>query len=176
MRNIITLVVGTAVLLVLSGCGSLNQKVGGPELSKPAMEYANQLSADNSSMSISYGGKELSTSKWGSKLYPIFPAFYWSTIGNFTPEPSYGVRTATILFPVFVLFRDSVYDSLGQRLQYETTFNVDFVIGYEDRVTPSSSDFRTGVLWIPGIGPFLSEPAPNSSSSSGFRSATSSRE
>ena len=72
MRNIITLVAGTAVLLVLSGCGSLNQKVGGPELSKPAMEYANQLSTDSSSMSISYGGKELSTSKWGSKLYPIF--------------------------------------------------------------------------------------------------------
>ena len=155
MRNIITLVAGTAVLLVLSGCGSLNQKVGGPELSQPTMEYAKQMPADGSFMSITYGGKNLSANKWASKVYPIFPVFYWSTLGNFTPEPSYGVRTATILFPVFVLFRDSVYDSLGKRLQYETTFNMDLVIGYEDRVTPSSSDFRTGILWIPGIGPFL---------------------
>jgi uncharacterized protein YceK len=155
MRNIITLVVGSAVLLVLSGCGSLNQKVGGPELSDPAMEYAKQLSADGSSMSMTYGEKNLSTNKWASKAYPIFPVFYWSTLGNFTPEPSYGVRTSTILFPLFVLYRDSLYDKLGKRLQFETTFNMVLIIGYEDRVTPSSSDFRTGVLWIPGIGPFL---------------------
>jgi len=155
MRNLITLMLVSAALLALSGCGSLNQKVGGPELSKETMDYAKTMSADASCMSISYGEKNLSTGKWASKVYPIFPVFYWSTLGNFTPEPSYGVRTSTILFPVFVLYRDSLYDNLGRRLQFETTFNVDFVIGYEDKVTPTSSDFKTGVLWIPGIGPFL---------------------
>ncbi len=155
MHNIINLIMGSTLMLALAGCGTLNQKVGGPELSNSAMEFAKQMPADDSSMSITYNGKELSTNKWGSKAYPIFPVFYWSTIGNFTSEPSYGVRTSTILFPVFVLFRDSLYDNLGKRLQYETTFNMVLLVGYEDRVTPRSSDFRTGVLWIPGIGPFL---------------------
>ncbi|MFA6292254.1 MAG: hypothetical protein WC637_10755 [Victivallales bacterium] len=155
MRKIIALIVGTALLSALAGCGTLNQRVGGPEMSKPTMEFAKTIPEDSSFMCITYDGKALSTNKWSSKVYPIFPVFYWSTLGTFKPEPSYGVRTVTILFPVFVLFRDSVYDSLGKRLQYETTFNMDLVIGYEDRVTPRSSDFRTGVLWIPGIGPFL---------------------
>jgi len=155
VRNIIILMAGAAVLFVLAGCGSLNRKVGGPELSKPAMEFAKQMPSGDSAMSITYGEKQIFTDKWGSKAYPIFPVFYWSTLGNFTPEPSYGVRTATILFPVFVLFRDSAYDNLGQRLQFETTFNMALLIGYEDRVTPRSSEFKTGVLWIPGIGPFL---------------------
>lgn len=156
MRNIITLVAVSVMLLAMTGCGSLNQKVGGPEMPAQTLEFAKTMPADSSYMTITYAEKELSTNKWASKVYPIFPVFYWSTLGSFTPEPSYGVRTATILFPVFVIYRDSVYDARGQRLQLETTFNMDLVLGYEDRVTPrSTNNFKAGVLWIPGLGPFF---------------------
>lgn len=155
MRNVFILAFGIVALMAMSGCGSLNQKVGGPSMPASTLEYANQMQSSSSHMSITSGEKELSTDKWASKVYPVFPIFYWSTLGKFTPEPSYGVRTSTVFFPLFVLVRDSLYDGRGQRLQFETAFNMVFVIGYEDRVTPKSSDFRTGLLWIPGIGPFL---------------------
>ncbi|HBC87541.1 MAG TPA: hypothetical protein DCZ94_11345 [Lentisphaeria bacterium] len=156
MRNIFIVFAGFAVLSVFSGCGTLNQKVGGPQLTAQAMEFAKQIPADSSYMSISYEDKSASTNKWASKVYPIFPVFYWSNLGSFTPPaPDYGVRTATIIFPVFWVWRDSVYNERGERTNSEINFNMDFVLGYEDRVTPKSYDFRCGILWIPGIGPFL---------------------
>ena len=155
MRNIISVYTLSLILVSLTGCGTLNQRVGGPELSTTTIEYAKNIPSDNSYMHITYCEKEYSSNKWASKVYPIFPVFYWSTLGIFTPEPSYGVRTTSILFPVFVLYRDSLYDNRGQRLQLETTFNMDLVLGYEDRVTPKSYDFKTGILWLPGLGPFL---------------------
>ncbi|MFZ2657711.1 MAG: hypothetical protein WAX69_22450 [Victivallales bacterium] len=155
MRNPYIPIVVAAVLLLVAGCGSLSQKVGGPQMSAPSMEFARQIPAGESNFSISCNDKELSTSRWASKAYPVFPVFYWSTLGNFNPATSYGLRTATIFFPVFVVMRDSVYDDKGLRINSEAMFNFALAIGYEDRITPTSSDFKIGLLWIPGIGPFL---------------------
>ncbi|HCE46668.1 MAG TPA: hypothetical protein DET40_24230 [Lentisphaeria bacterium] len=155
MKNLFLALAGAAVLVLVAGCGSLDQKVGGPQMSNPSMDFARQIPAGQSFFSISCDDKELSTSKWASRVYPIFPVFYWSTLGNFSPAPNYGLRTSTIFFPVFVVMRDSIYDDKGLRVNSETMFNFALAIGYEDNITPRSSDFKIGLLWIPGIGPFL---------------------
>ncbi|MEI6055815.1 MAG: hypothetical protein WCR55_07130 [Lentisphaerota bacterium] len=144
------------IIVMLSGCGSLNQKVGGPLLTDQAMQFANQIPADSNYMEISFNGKYITTNNWASKAYPIFPVFYWSNLGVFSsPPPNYGVRTATIVFPLFWVVRDSNYNERGERSNSEISFNLDFVLGYEDQMTPDSYDFNIGILWIPGIGPFL---------------------
>lgn len=137
------------------GCGSLNQQVGGPTLSKPAMEFAGKMPSGGSTMNMTYDVNQLSTSKYATKSYPFFPVFYWSTLGNFEAEKQYGVSTSTLFFPVFYINRESIYNDLGKRQQSDTMFNLALAIGYEDHTTPKSSDFRTGILWIPGIGPLL---------------------
>jgi len=155
MNKMFTMCSGIVLLGLLCSCGSLNQKVGGPKLSPSAIEFADKMQSSGGSFDLSYGEKYLSTSRYATKSYPIFPVFYWSTLGNFESEHYYGVSSATLFAPVFFVVRDSVYDPSGKRIQSETTFNMALAIGYEDHMTPTSSDFRVGLLWIPGIGPFL---------------------
>lgn len=155
MKMFAIMALGSAALMLLSGCGSLDQHVGGPQLSQPAMAFVDQVPSSGSTMGISYGQKDFSTSKWGSAVYPVFPVFYWNTLGKFSPAPGYGVRTVTIFFPLFLVMRDSSYDPQGKRLQYDSTFNMLCVLWYEDHSTPKSSDFKAGILWIPGLGPFI---------------------
>ncbi len=155
MCKIISAALSVAFVLLFAGCGSLSQSVGGPKMPNSAMEFAKQMPAGGSSFSITYNYNELTTKTWASKVYPVFPVIYWSTLGNFNPTPNYGVRSSTIIFPVFFVVRDSVYDEKGLRINSESRFNLAFVLGYEDKMTPKSSDFRIGLLWIPGIGPFF---------------------
>ena len=150
-----TIFLAALAIGMFSGCGSLHETVGGPQLSARALDFAGKMPSSGGSFDLSYGEKCLSSHRYATKSYPIFPVFYWSTLGNFETEKQYGVSTATLFVPVFFVMRDSVYDRAGKRLQSETVFNLALAIGYEDRQTPSSSDFRTGLLWIPGIGPFL---------------------
>ncbi|MFA7232167.1 MAG: hypothetical protein WC071_12925 [Victivallaceae bacterium] len=155
MYKLVLVIACAAIAAALTGCGSLNRKVGGPEMPESLVEFAKAMPEGRSKMSIDFGEKELLTNRWASKVYPIFPVFYWSTLGSFEQNEKFGVRTVTTFFPLFIVMRDSVYNQSGQRTKWDTFFNLALVLWYEDNMTPESSDFKTGILWIPGIGPLI---------------------
>lgn len=155
MKKIIIFTVPLLLGLMLCSCGSLEHPIGGKQLSESNLAFAKTMPVDDSRMTITYDGKEMSTDQWASQVVPPFPVLYWAVFGNFDQGKHYGLRKFATFVPVFFVTRNQVFDDKGARLQSEIEVLFALTLWYKDRTTPTSADFKMGILWIPGLGPFI---------------------
>lgn len=145
-------------LFCLCSCGNLTRtQLGGPQLSKADMDFArNMVYEPNwSRMHMEFNQESNYTDKWCSYLIPAFPVMYWTTFGSFNEEKCYGVRKVATFVPLFYVVRDGRYDSAGKRIESDFEFNLAMAIWFERVNRDNSDNWRTGLLWLPGLGPFL---------------------
>lgn len=146
------------ISLFLCSCGNLNQQqLGGDKLSANNIKFAQGMIIEPNwePMCMTFNDQKNYTDCWNSRVMPVFPVIYWTTFGNFEADSCYGLKKVASFFPLFYLVRNSVYDSRGMRKTSTTDFNLALTMGYQDSRTSDSFEWKYGLLWIPGLGPFL---------------------
>ena len=148
---------GLLATLLLSSCGSLNQRVGGDQLSERNIDFAKHIiqEPDWSEMQMIIDGVDEETDKWNSSFVPAFPVLYWTTLGSFKDDKYFAVRKVATVFPAFYVMRDSLYTSDGKRSEQEFEFNMLYALWYNSHKKQKISDWKFGLIYIPGLGPFL---------------------
>ena len=157
MKQLKILTMGLLAALVLSSCGSLNQRVGGGQLSERNIDFAKHIihEPDWSEMTMTIDDIDEETDMWNSNLVPAFPVLYWTTLGNFKDDKYFAVRKVATVFPAFYVVRDTLYTSDGKRRDQEFEFNMLYALWYASHKKPKSSGWKCGLIYIPGLGPFL---------------------
>ncbi|MBN1863750.1 MAG: hypothetical protein JW808_02490 [Victivallales bacterium] len=148
---------GLFSFVLLTGCGSLDQRLGGDRLSKGNIDYALDIirEPDWTEMVMTIDGVDERTDKWNSDVMPAVPVVYWTSLGSFKGDKFFGVRKVASVFPAFYLMRDSVYNAEGVRIEGEAEFNLLFSLWYASRFAPDESCWKFGLLYLPVLGPFL---------------------
>ena len=166
MKRLLWLMFGLGIIpLLFCSCGTLNQQIGGSQLSKGNLAFARNMISepDDFDMRLTYDGETRYTDKWASSVVPLGPILYWTTLGSFradandedTKDSYFAVRKVDSIIPLFYLKHDSIYDRSGKRQASGLAFNLALAVGYESFSTAKSDAWRCGLVWIPGIGPFL---------------------
>jgi glycerol uptake facilitator-like aquaporin len=157
MKKMLTLVMACSIALLMCSCGSLNQRVGGRQLTPGNIAFAKDIirTPNYAEMRMTWKGVSHYTDKWASDVMPTFPVIYWTTLGSFEEDKYFGVRKVSTFFPVFYVIRDSLYNAQGNREITGFEFNLAMVFGFENFDNYEGEGWKFGLLWIPGIGPFL---------------------
>ncbi len=157
MRMFVLLSAWLFSVVLLLGCGSLDQRVGGAKLSQRNIDFALDMvrEPDWREMVMTIEGVDERTDKWNSDVVPVVPVVYWTTLGSFKQDKAFGVRKVASVFPAFYVMRDSVYNAEGVRREGEAEFNLLFAFWYASSYTPAESGWKFGLIYLPGLGPFL---------------------
>lgn len=157
MKKFVLLTVAFSAVTLLCSCGSLNQHVGGEQLTPANIDFAKHIihEPDWSEMVIDIDGVDEVTDKWNSDFVPAFPVLYWTTLGSYKEDKYFGVRKVATVFPAFYVRRDSLYTADGKRRDKEFEFNMLYALWYESRQKPNNKGWKCGLLYLPGLGPFL---------------------
>ena len=153
------------ILGLLSSCGTLTQRIGGKKLSKRNIDFALDMiqTPDDFDMRLTYDGEAHYTDKWASDVMPLIPVLYWTTLGSFrgvaddedTKDKHFAVRKVATLVPLFYVIRNSLYEADGKRRETGFEFNLLCTIWYEDFENYDNEGWKFGLLWLPGLGPFV---------------------
>ena len=157
MKRLFSVFSASVVVVLLCSCGSLNQHVGGAQLTKNNIDFARDIIREPDWREMVYPiyGVDETTDKWASDFVPAVPVIYWTTLGCFKDDQFFAVRKVASVFPAFYVVRDSLYTADGARREGETEFNMLFAIWYSSHHKPDSSGWKFGLVYLPVLGPFL---------------------
>lgn len=164
-KNMLIGCVLVMMLGLLCSCGTLTQRIGGDRLTKKNIDFALDMiqTPDDFDMRLTFDGEVHYTDKWASEVMPLIPVLYWTTLGSFredaddedTKDKYFAVRKVATIVPVFYLIRDSLYEADGKRRETGFEFNLLCAIWYEDFENYDGEGWKFGLVWFPGLGPFL---------------------
>ncbi len=157
MKKILLLMSAAAAMFTMCSCGSLTQRVGGSSLTPQNLEFAKHMREEPSwsNMTYTYNGETHETDKWYSRVMPFIIFWNWTTLGSFEKDQVFAVRKVAIFFPAFYMIDDSRYNAQGVRQESGLEWNLALVLGYENFHRYDTDSWKTGVVWIPGVGPCI---------------------
>lgn len=157
MKRLFTGLVIAGIALIISGCGTLNQKISNTRMSKENIQFAETMPhwPNYESMYMEVNDITYDTDKFASYVMPTFPFLYWSTIGSFENDTFFVNRKVQTIVPVFYLIRENVFNKQGSREMSDVTFNLACVYWINVVDSQKKSYWRTGLVWLPGVGPCI---------------------
>ncbi len=144
--------------ILLSGCGSLHQRVSFDHLTRENMEFVDSAPPGDLSLNLKVGSEELSTDQTASYMVPTLPLLYVKTLG--TSYGEYGLMTQFHIIPVFISARGSIFDDSGKCKHKMWMAAVPIVVSAasatSDLGTPDEkSPWMVGFGNVPYLGPFF---------------------
>jgi hypothetical protein len=158
MKKILKLTFALALTTMFCcGCGTLNQKISNDRMTKKNIEFAETMPQwpNYESMYMEVDGITYDTDKFASRVMPVIPVLYWSTMGSFEGNKFFVNRKVMSIVPVFYLVRENVFNKKGERYISDITFNLACVIWVNAVESETEDYWRTGLIWLPGLGPCI---------------------
>jgi hypothetical protein len=145
------------VSVICCGCGTLTRKFPNDTLRKDDILYAETLPhwPNYDEMTIEIDDVDYSTDKSASKVMPIIPVLYWTTVGSFENDTFFASRKVMSLIPVFYVCRENAFKKTGERFFDDFTFNLACVFWFNSVKSSKEDIWRTGIVWLPGVGPCI---------------------